>query len=314
MAHGLWILAVIAQWMLGFHQCRWGYDTIDNIYEVVKGYKDAEIPCELLSLLWGREIASSPKISNLPVFCSVETVWADIDYMNLYKAFTFDPVNFPEDRMKELSKELHDNKQKMVLMLDPGMAYQDNYTSYIDGTELDVWLKNPDGTHYIGQVWPGYTVYPDWFHPNMSEYWNKEVVSFMKTLNLDGIWIDMNEPASFCYGSCGTGKMNVMPPSLEPWTLPQEQQDKINAEHVAAMYEMAKFVNDSRNLLNPPYMINNYQGNLSEHAVSTIAYHYGDIAHYDVHSLYGHGMAYHTKNVSVAVHYRISSPQSMYWV
>lgn len=32
--------------MLGFHQCRWGYNNIDDIYEVVKGYKDAEIPCK----------------------------------------------------------------------------------------------------------------------------------------------------------------------------------------------------------------------------------------------------------------------------
>lgn len=57
----------------------------------------------------------------------------------------------------------------------------------------DVFIKNPDGTEYIGQVWPGYTVcsvfflafltpnvhalqvFPDWFAPNTLGWWTESL-------------------------------------------------------------------------------------------------------------------------------------------
>ena len=58
----------------------------------------------------------------------------------------------------------------------------DRYDAYRSGKELDVYMKvhgfllkpqrylsdtaamsqNPDGSEYIGQVWPGATSFPDW--------------------------------------------------------------------------------------------------------------------------------------------------------
>jgi hypothetical protein len=32
------------------------------------------------------------------------------------------------------------------------------YDPYTKGVEQDVFVKNPDGSEYIGQVWPGFTV------------------------------------------------------------------------------------------------------------------------------------------------------------
>lgn len=34
------------------------------------------------------------------------------------------------------------------------------YDPYTKGTELNVFITNPDGSEYVGQVWPGYTVSP----------------------------------------------------------------------------------------------------------------------------------------------------------
>jgi alpha-glucosidase len=33
-----------SQWMLGWHHCRYGYEDIDHVETVVKGYKDSNIP------------------------------------------------------------------------------------------------------------------------------------------------------------------------------------------------------------------------------------------------------------------------------
>ncbi|KAI9495162.1 alpha glucosidase [Zychaea mexicana] len=253
---------MVSRWMLGWHHCRWGYEDIDQVQGVIDGYKEHNIP--------------------------LEVAWVDIDYMDTFQDFTFDPVNFPQERMIQLGHDLHANRQRYVIMVNAGKHYKSGYEGYEYGHDLDIFMKNPDGEEYVGQVWPGYTVYPDWFNPDVSKYWNKLIADWVELTGIDGTWVDMDEPAAFCLGSCGTGKKDQAPPSLEPWTLPQETQDQMYAEEEIAIKNLSNYVQDSRDLLYPNYAINNGHGNLSVKTGSMIAYHHGDIPHYDLHSLYGH--------------------------
>lgn len=82
---------------------------------------------------------------------------------------------------------------------------------------MDVFMKNPDGSEYVGQVWPGYTVFPDWFAPKALEWWTEAIRGFVKGIDVDGIWLDMNEVASFCAGSCGS---NMTTHAIPLFTLP----------------------------------------------------------------------------------------------
>ena len=44
-----------------------------------------------------------------------------------------------------------------VLMTDPAVGYLpgENYGPYDRGTDLDVWIKAPNGSASLGLVWPG---------------------------------------------------------------------------------------------------------------------------------------------------------------
>ncbi|KAI9284580.1 alpha glucosidase [Umbelopsis sp. AD052] len=257
-----------AHWMLGWHQCRYGYHNISEVDGVVESYRENKIP--------------------------LETMWTDIDYMDRTKDFTFDPINFPISKVKALTSKLHSRQQRYVVMIDPAISTNTSYEPYSRGHNLDVFMKlNDYKTELQGQVWPGYTAFPDWWHPNVQKYWDYEVTNFMKSIELDGVWIDMNEPSSFCLGSCGTGKRNESPEFW--WNLPADDYVKLHAEWEANLNALGTGVpGDSRNLLYPPYVINNGAGNLSEKTAPTTALHYGKVPHYDVHNLYGHAESHVT--------------------
>lgn len=179
-------------WAFGYHQCRWGYSDVDELAEVVDLFKAGGL--------------------------QLETIWSDIDYMDSYKDFTTDPHRFPEDDFRDFLDELHDNHQHYVPIVDaaiyhpnPNNKTDDNYTTFHEGMDQDVFLKNPDGSLYIGAVWPGYTVFPDFLAKNITEYWNDQFLNWFEKVPFDGIWLDMNEVSSFCVGSCGTGRIDTNP-------------------------------------------------------------------------------------------------------
>lgn len=160
-------------WGLGFHQCRYGYRDAFDVAEVVQNYSLAGIP--------------------------LETMWTDIDYMDRRRVFTLDPDRFPLSKMRELVDHLHAHDQHYVVMVDPAVAYQ-NYPPANQGLEDNVFMLRSNGSVWIGVVWPGVTVFPDWFSANITRYWNGQFQTFFDAdtgLDIDALWIDMNEPSNF---------------------------------------------------------------------------------------------------------------------
>ena len=77
-----------------------------------------------------------------------------------------------------------------------GISVNDSYGTYSRGISDGIFLRR-NGTDYLGQVWPGDVYFPDFFHPNASNYWLEEIDIFRKILPVDGLWIDMNEISNF---------------------------------------------------------------------------------------------------------------------
>jgi len=161
-------------WALGFQLCRYGYNSLDNMKMVRKRMQENQIPQDVQ--------------------------WNDIDYMQDHLDFTYDINKFKG--LPEFVDELHGKGMHYVLMADPaiGSAHQ-GYEPYDDGVQKDIFIKNQDGSILQGVVWPGKTAFPDFFHPNISEYWYTHINNFHKVIDYDGLWIDMNEPSNFVKGS-----------------------------------------------------------------------------------------------------------------
>lgn len=73
---------------------------------------------------------------------------------------------------------------------DPGISNQSpSYYAYKRGLELGVFVKDANGQPLVGKVWPGLTVYPDFFSPNAQSYWTEQIGNFHKNIKFDGLWI-----------------------------------------------------------------------------------------------------------------------------
>ena len=79
---------------------------------------------------------------------------------------------------------------------------------------------------YIGSVWPGYTVFPDWHASEAVPWWTDSMLAHHRNIGWDGIWIDMSEVSSFCVGSCGSGNLSLNPVH-PPFGLPGEKGAEI---------------------------------------------------------------------------------------
>ena len=89
---------------------------------------------------------------------------------------------------------------RFVTILDPGLSTGEpagSYPPFESGEELGVWVQGADGSPVQGDVWPEAPVYyVDYTSPGARDWWREQIVRFHKVLPWDGLWIDMNEPAS----------------------------------------------------------------------------------------------------------------------
>ncbi|XP_064343868.1 probable maltase-glucoamylase 2 [Camelus dromedarius] len=210
-------------WSLGFQLSRRNYGGIDGLKKVVDRNRAAEIPYDVQ--------------------------YSDIDYMDGKKDFTIDKVAYPG--LSDFAEELHKYGLKYVIIMNPGILNNSDYQPYMKGREKKVWILGNKGA-VVGQGYPGWTVFPDFSNPDCTEWWGEQLSEFHKTLEFDGVWIDMDEVSSFVQSSdheCEKNNLNF--PPFTPRVL-----DRLLFARTLCM---------------------------------DTEFHWG--LHYDVHSLYGYSMA-----------------------
>lgn len=213
-------------WALGFHLSRWGYGSAANLSQVIQRNRAYGFP--------------------------YDTQWSDIDYMDGLRDWTYDKTNY--GTLPSIVDDLHERGQHFMIIVDPAISNSSGYEPFAQGMADRVFVMAADGLQPLyGTVWPGTTVFPDFWNPNATRWWTALAQSFHDEIPFDGLWTDMNEPSNF-----GTGSLTGCP--------------------------------GGSSLDAPPFVPAVCGGSLQVKTICPSALHHAG-THYDLHSLYGLSMA-----------------------
>ena len=160
--------AMPPRWTLGYHQCRWSYSPDSKVMEICQQFRERGIPAD--------------------------GIWLDIDYMDQFKSWTWEPDDFPAPGL--LVGEVEKLGFKVTAIIDPGLKVEPGWDIYDEGVADGHFLLDQDGEPYVGVVWPGPAVFPDFTRAETRTWWGG-LVTALTDHGVRGIWLDMNEPASF---------------------------------------------------------------------------------------------------------------------
>ena len=174
-------------WALGNQQSRWGYYPDKMVEEVVKQYRERDLPLDVVHL--------------------------DIDYMQAYRVFTWDPKRFPDP--KAMTEKLGRQGVKIITIVDPGIKHQPpsagaspttsrsplevqdrSYYVFDEGLKNNYFQRRKNGDLFVPRVWPGESVFVDYTLPAARQWWG-ELHRAYTDFGVAGIWNDMNEPSDF---------------------------------------------------------------------------------------------------------------------
>ncbi len=155
-------------WALGYQQCRYSYYPESRVRELGQTFRTKKIPADVIYL--------------------------DIDYQEAYRPFTINREYFPT--FEKMVQDLRNQGFSMVVITDLHIAKVPGYKPYDEGLAADLFIKNPDGTTYVGRVWPGPSVFPEFTLSSARRWWGTLYKDFVG-MGIRGFWNDMNEPAIF---------------------------------------------------------------------------------------------------------------------
>ncbi|NXU39340.1 MGA protein, partial [Drymodes brunneopygia] len=241
-----------AYWSLGFQLCRYGYANDSEIARVVEDMKAAQIPYDVQ--------------------------YSDIDYMERQIDFTLSP-HFAG--LPALINKIKEEGMRFIIILDPAISGNEtNYPAFTRGVTDDVFIKRPDSNEILFsklwdtlslliclvfllflQLYAAHAAFPDFFRNSTVEWWKREILEVYnnpdaaKSLKFDGLWIDMNEPASFLNGAVDGCRNDLL---NNPPYMPQLGSKELGLSFKSPCMEAQQHLADGT-----------------------------PVRHYDVHNLYG---------------------------
>jgi len=157
-------------WSLGYQQCRYSYYPESRAREIVNTLREKHIPAD--------------------------AIYFDIDYQQGNAPFTINREYFPT--FEKMISDFRAQGIHTILITDLHIKKDPNhgYAPYDSGIKNDMFVKNPDGSVYVGTVWPGDSVFADFTLTRARDWWGGLYKDFVG-MGAAGFWNDMNEPSIF---------------------------------------------------------------------------------------------------------------------
>ncbi len=195
-------------WSLGFQQSRYSYENEAQLRAVADRLRADRIPADAL--------------------------YMDVDYQVKLRPFTLDESKFPD--FPDFIKELAQKQFHLVMITDLHIADAPNqgYAPYDSGTAGDRFVKNPDGSPFVGKVWPGDSEFPEFTEQGTRAWWGSLYRAFYME-GAAGFWNDMNEPSVFGVASK---------------TMPLDVQDRIDEPGFAKRTTTQREIHNVYGMLN----------------------------------------------------------------
>ena len=164
-------IALPPRWALGYQQCRYSYETDARALEVVRGHRARAVP--------------------------LDAIWLDIGFQDRNRPFTASPEGFADLGATVAAIDALAVETVVIADLHVPHAPEEGYAPYESGRAGDHFVRNPDGSAYVGEVWPGDCVFPDFTRAATRAWWGTLHRQFAVEFGIGGFWNDMNEPAVF---------------------------------------------------------------------------------------------------------------------
>jgi alpha-glucosidase len=120
-----------------------------------------------------------------------DTLWFDIDYMDHFHHFTWNPTNFPDP------VGMHQRLDKMgfhrVYISEPLLLATDPLWPFLDAKGY--FLKRPTGETHVDSIWFGDVSFIDFTKSDTRAWYKEQLITFIAS-GISGLWIDLNEPAN----------------------------------------------------------------------------------------------------------------------
>jgi alpha-glucosidase len=175
-------------WTFGFQQSRYTYYPQSRVLEVADRLRADKIPAD--------------------------AIYLDIEFQDKNFPFTIDCAKFPD--FSGMVAQLKAKNFHLVTITDLHIAAAPNqkYLPYDNGIAADRFVKNPNGSVFVGDVWPGPSVFPD-FTQQQTRAWFGTLYRNLYQQGVAGFWDDMNEPSVF-HTPSGTMPLDVVHRIDEP--------------------------------------------------------------------------------------------------
>lgn len=155
----------------GYHQSRWSYESQEDAETVLRQLDNYDFP--------------------------VESIWFDVDYQDGARSFTWNLTAFPDP--VGMQNWMASTGRRVILIIHPHFKVEPGYFVYDVASANGYFVKNPNGTDFVGQGWPGDSSWIDFLNPEARAYISSLYLkeNFPNTTDNVYVWNDMNEPEVF---------------------------------------------------------------------------------------------------------------------